>query len=463
MIQRRSTLLLVAAVICLLSGCTLIKGTLQLPDMIIEALLPFSRRQQPPDAVEVQSLVIRFADHYIQGVTRSMQYIKRDGKPIEPRELTRRRIQYTNDVLAIATGSNAYANLIDMVVLVTLTRLRVEGYWARQGNDPSLERIMQVFVDADRQIWRISGSMLTAEQQSELRSSLQNWKKKNPKLRLAPDLSDLDFVAEIRDFNQSRRSSSQTSVFNLLMIDPLAGLDPAAKELAETRMMAERALFLSRHLPELIRWETEFLTMNTLDNPEIKKLLSDTTQMAESANRFSEATAKLPDVIAAERAQLVATLKSERQGLTALATESKHALAAGKQMADSANATLKSFQVVVAQLQSQPSDPKSEPFRIADYITAASELTRTSERLVTLLEAFNETIAPANIDHLTSRADALGRQFEAQSRSVVDYAFRKTLIAGALLCAMVLSALLIYQFLAAGLHRWLIRQAGPRA
>ena len=93
----------------LLSGCTLVKGTLQLPDMIIEALMPFSRRQQPPEAVEVQSSVIRFADHYIQGVTRSMQYMKRDGKPIERRELTRRRIQYTNDVLAIATAGAASA------------------------------------------------------------------------------------------------------------------------------------------------------------------------------------------------------------------------------------------------------------------------------------------------------------------------------------------------------------------
>lgn len=458
---RRSRLLVTAIAILLLPGCTLVKGTLQIPDMIIDALLPFSRRQQPPDAVEVQSLVIRFADHYLQGVTRSMQYIKRDGKRIEPRELTRRRIQYTNDVLAIATGSNPYANLIDMVVLVTLTRLRVEGYWARQGNDPSLERIMQVFTDGDRQIWRISGSMLTPDQQSELRTSLLNWKAKNPKLRLAPDMSDLDFVAEIRDFNQARRSSNQASVFNLLMIDPLSGLDPAAKELAETRMMAERAMFLSRHMPELIRWETEFLTMNTLDNPEIKKLLSDTTQMAESANRFSEATAKLPDVIAAERAQLITTLKTERQGLTTLATESKNALAAGKQMADSANATLRSFQAVVAQLQSKPSDPNSEPFRIGDYVTAASELTRTSERLIALLGAFNDTIAPDNIQHVSNRVDELSRQVEARSRAVVDYAFRKTLIAGALLCVMVLTAVLLYQMLAAGLLHRLVGTTKP--
>lgn len=440
------------------SGCTLVKGTLQLPDLMIQALLPFSNRDKPPDAVEVQSLVIRFSDHYLEAVTRNMRYLKRDGKPIEPRELTRRRIQYTNDVLAIATGSNAFANLLDLVVLVTLTRMRVEGYWQAQPNDASRDRILKVFKEADSQVWRISASILTPDQQLELRTSLANWLKKNPKLRLAPDMSDLDFVAAIRDFSQSRRSAAPASVFNLLMIDPLSGLDPAAKELAETRLMAERAIFLSRHLPELIRWETEYLTMNTLDNPEIQKLLNDTTHLAESANRFSQVTEKLPEVIASERAQLVATLKSERQGLTALAAESRSALTAGKQMADAANASLKSFQAVVSQLQAQPSDPRSEPFRIGDYIAAAAEISKTSERLVELLGAFNQTLAPDHMEQLSARADALSRQVESRSRAVVDYAYRKALMAGALLCALVLATALLYQLLAAALKRALTRR-----
>jgi hypothetical protein len=252
-----------------ISGCTLIKGTLQLPDLAIQALLPFTQRQAPPDPVEVQSKVIRFSVQYLEAVTRSMRLLQRDGEPIGRRELTRRRIQYSNEVLAIAAGSNAFANLLDMVVLVTLTRMRVENYWKLQARNVELEPILKVFSAAESEIWRISATVLRPEQQLELRAALSDWLKKNPKLRFTPDMADLDFVSEIRDFSRVRTSSAPASVFNLLMIDPLSGLDPAAKELAETRLMAERALFLSRHLPELIRWETEYFTLNTVAIPEV--------------------------------------------------------------------------------------------------------------------------------------------------------------------------------------------------
>ncbi len=40
--------------------------------------------------------------------------------------------------------------------------------------------------------------------------------------------------------NRGSRSGITSSVFNLLAIDPLAGLDPATRELANTRLFAER-------------------------------------------------------------------------------------------------------------------------------------------------------------------------------------------------------------------------------
>lgn len=459
--KRTPAILLIGVMLPLGSGCTLIKGALQLPDMAVQALLPFTQPRDIPDPVEVQAKVIRFSDHFLEAVTRNMRFLQRDGKPLNRRDLTRRRIQYTNNVLAIATGANAFANLLDMVTLVTLTRMRVENYWQQQGRDLKLEPILKVFTEADKEIWRISSTVLAPQQQTELRATLSNWLKRNPKLRLTPDVSELDFVAEIQQFSRARTSAAPASVFNLLMIDPLSGLDPAAKELAETRLMAERALFLSRHLPELIRWETEYLAMNTLDLPEMNKLLADASELSQSAARFSQVSEKLPALISAEREQLVAVLKAERQGLTTLASESKEALTAGKQMADSANGTLKSFQAVLSQLDARPSDPNAEPFRIRDYATAATQISQTAEQLANLLGLFNQTIGPDNIETLFSRVDHLSRQVEARGRGVVDYAYRKALIGSALICAMALSAVFAYQLLSARLHRAALRRGRP--
>lgn len=443
-----------------LGGCTLVKGTLQLPDLALQALLPFVRKP-PSDPVEVQSKVIRFADQYLEAVTRNMRLLQRDGKPIGKRELTRRRIQYTNEVLAIATGANAYANLLDMIVLVTLTRMRVDNYWKDQSKNQDIQPVLKAFRESEAEVWRISATVLAPDQQAELRSALTDWLGKNPKLRFTPDMADLDFVSEIRTFSRSRSSSAPASVFSLLMIDPLSGLDPAAKELAETRLMAERALFLSRHLPELIRWETEYFTLNTMEVPEISKLLADTSKMSESAERVSQLSQKLPELISTERAQLVDTLKSERQGLTVLAAESRQALTAGKQMADSANATLQSFQAVMAQLNARPSDPNAEPFRIAEYTAAAAQISQTSDRLVELLGLFNQTLGAANAQTLTDRLDVVTRQAETRGRDLVDYAYRKILIAAALIGAMALAFALAYQLLSGGLRRLFQRRRRP--
>jgi hypothetical protein len=455
---RPSAILLGFATLGLLGGCTLIKGALQLPDLAIQALLPFTQRQRPPDPVEVQSKVIRFADHFLEAATRNMRLLQRDGQPLERREITRRRIQYTNDVLAIATGSNAFANLLDMVVMVVLTRMRVESYWAEQSRNVTLEPILKAFREAEGEIWRISSTVLEPGQQAELRAALSGWLQRNPKLRFTPDMADLDFVAEIRQFSRNRSSTASASVFRLLMIDPLSGLDPAAKELAETRLMAERALFLSRHLPALIRWQAEYLTMNTMAVPEIAKLLSDTSKLSESADRFSQVSQKLPELISSEREQLVMTLKSERQGLTALAAESKQALTAGKQMADSANATLKSFQALMAQLAAKPSDPNAEPFRIGDYTAAAAQISQTSERIADLLGLFNQTVGPDNVENLSTRMETVTRRAETSSKEIVDYVYRKILVGSALICAMVLSAALCYQLFSACLREVLRRR-----
>lgn len=427
-----------------LGGCTLVKGTLQLPDLALQALWPFSR-QQRADPVEVQSKVIRFSDQYLEAVTRNMRALQRDGKPIGQRELTRRRIQYTNEVLAIATGSNAYANLLDMVVLVTLTRMRVDNYWRLQAGRADFGPIRKIFTESEAEIWRLSATVLAPLQQAELRVALTDWLNRNPKLRFTPDMADLDFVSEIRKFSRNRGSSAPASVFSLLMIDPLSGLDPAAKELAETRLLAERALFLSRHLPELIRWESEYFTLNTMDLPEIGTLLGAASKLSESAEHVGQLAQQMPEFLGSEREQLIATLKSERQGLTVLAAESRQALTAGKQMAESAQAALQSFRSVLAELNTSPRDPNAEPFRIADYTAAAAQMAQTSDRLAELLGLFNRTIATDNAQILADRVALVTREAATRGRDLVDYAYRKLLIASALIGAMTLGFALAYQ------------------
>jgi len=192
-------------------------------------------------------------------------------------------------------------------------------------------------------------------------------------------------------------------------------------------------LFLARHMPELIRWETELLVIQTAEMPQMERLLANTTQLSESADRFSQTAEGLPDFISAERQQIVQALNAQLPGLTSLAAQTEKALDAGKLMSNGTTATLKSFQDVLRQLQSSPSNPNAEPFRINDYTAAAAQINATAQDLVKLLQTFEQTLAPGKLDGLSTRLDALTRQAQAGGKELVDYTFRQTLFLGLIL------------------------------
>ena len=61
-------------------------------------------------------------------------------------------------------------------------------------------------------------------------------------------------------------------------------------------------------MPALIRWQTELLVIQTAEMPQMEKLLANTTQLSESADRFSQIAERLPGLISAERQQIVQSL-----------------------------------------------------------------------------------------------------------------------------------------------------------
>jgi hypothetical protein len=431
------------------SGCSLLKNTLELPEKSIRSLLSLNQGNDAPDPVELQSQLLRFADYYLDAINLTSRRLEQeDGAPAERRNQLRRRIAITNDVLAIVTGANTYANLMDMVILVSLNRMNVEHFWIPRRYGDSAQPLLLASQKAENEIWRIAAATLKPEQIKELRTAIQSWHNQHPDARSPRDVGSLGFASEVARMNRGSQSGITSSVFNLLAIDPLAGLDPATRELANTRLFAERGMFLARHMPTLIRWETELLTIQTAEMPQIEKLLANTAQLSESANRFSLTAEQLPGLISTEREQIVQALDAQRPGLISLAAQTEKALTAGNQMSNASTATLKSFQDVLRQLQASPSNPNAEPFRINDYTAAAAQINATAQDLVKLLQAFDQTLAPDKFDGLSTRLEALTRQTQASGKELVDYTFRQTLFLGLILigsaCAMVLASAVVF-------------------
>jgi hypothetical protein len=437
---------LLFALTSILSGCNLIKQTLELPEKGIRSLLSLDRENGEPDPVELQSQLLRFSDNSINALILAAGRLQRkDDKAAQRRSILLRRINTTKDIVAIATGANAYANLLDMVIFATLNRMNVEDYWMpRKIFGDSVKPYLQASQGVEKEIWRIAGTVLKNEQISELRAAIEAWHKLHPNTRSPRDLGSMGFATEIAQMNRSQQPGITASVFNLLALDPLAGLDPATRELANTRLFAERGLFLARYLPTLIRWETELLVIQTTETPQLEQLLANADQLSASADRFSRTAERLPGFLSDERRQIVNALSAQQPGLTELAAQSEQTLEAGKALSDASTVTLKSFQDVVRQLQATPPRADAEPFRINDYTAAAAQFTVTAQDLVRLLDTLNQTLAPDKLDALSARMDSWIRQ----TRALVDYTVRQALFLGLILlgsvCGMVLAAVVAY-------------------
>jgi hypothetical protein len=305
-----------------MSGCNLLKNTLELPEKGISSMFSLSQENEAPDPVELQSQLLRFADNSIETLNLAIGQLQgEDDKAARRRTLLQRRITTTNDILAIATGANTYANLLDMVIFASLNRMNVEDYWMPTFYGKSVKPYLIASQEVEKGIWQIASTKLKQEQLSELRTAIKTWHEQHPNVRSPRDLGSFGFASEVAEINRSSRPGITSSVFNLLVIDPLAGLDPATRELANTRLFAERGLFLARHMPTLIRWETELLAIHTAEMPEMEKLLANTTQLSESADRFSQTAERLPGLISTERQQVVQALDVHQPGLISLAVQ----------------------------------------------------------------------------------------------------------------------------------------------
>ena len=91
--------------------------------------------------------------------------------------------------------------------------------------------------NGETEIWRLVGTVLTPEQQAELRRSIDLWHSQNPLPESVLAVSSLGIASQLAEASKDN-AVEPGSVFSLLKVDPLSGLDPAVREIAQTRMFA---------------------------------------------------------------------------------------------------------------------------------------------------------------------------------------------------------------------------------
>ena len=288
--------------------------------------------------------------------------------------------------------------------------------------------------------------MLTPAQQTELRRTIETWRRQNPQPESIVSARAVGFASQIAKSGKGDASKPE-GLLSLLTLDPLSSLDPAVREVAQTRLFAERALFVTQKMPMLLRWQIELLSVNAVQLPAVQQLVSNSTQIAASVERFAGVAEQLPGQVSAERAEILKALQAQEKEVASLLTN-------GTQMSDSLNTTLTTFDALMKRFgvgetnntsPPPPTTTNAEPFRIQDYTATAAQLELTARQLTELLVTLDRTIGSTNLAQLSAQVAPVVQQAQASGKEVVDYAFWK----GILIVVIALLAALIYRFVTA--------------
>ncbi|MEI9962676.1 MAG: hypothetical protein WDM76_16635 [Limisphaerales bacterium] len=134
---------------------------------------------------------MRFADVYTVQVAEVADNFNAKVKTPEARIAALRwKLGQATSAYIDASGPNPYLNALDMLVLVTLSRMVVEDYgFSTFGEEvlPVLEKHRQLETNA----WSLAAGILKPAQQQELRDLIQEWRQKNPHQR---SVGQFDFM-----------------------------------------------------------------------------------------------------------------------------------------------------------------------------------------------------------------------------------------------------------------------------
>ncbi|MBV8213222.1 MAG: hypothetical protein JOZ08_08350 [Verrucomicrobia bacterium] len=390
--------------------------------------------------VEVQDSLLRFADEYSMRMVGGVDDLRRGAGALSPAEVLRLKIAIDGEIWSIASGPNAVADLIDMTVFVTVMRMTLEDYWQPKVFGKSALPMLAYSRSAEADIWKLAGKVLKPEQQTDLLQSIAAWHHQNPLGKSLVALRSLDFASRVEALGQNE-VRKPGSVFSLLNIDPLAGMEPAVREVAQTRMFGERVLFVTQKMPTLLRWETELLSVNAVEMPAVQQLISNSTQLSVSVERFAFVAEKLPGQLSNEREEIVKALQTQEKDIASLMEQ-------GTQFSTSLNTTLTTFDALmkrfgVGEPKSEEPPPNATPFRIQDYTESAAQIEATAGRLTEFMGMLDRTMSSSKLDQFSAQVGEVVQQAQAGGKEVVDYAFSKAI----LLVVAVLVAALIYRFL----------------
>jgi len=375
---------------------------------------------------DLQADLMSYADRYASIVAQAID----DVRELEPPPEVRRRV--TADLVysaaaayTVAADSNPQVALLDMVVLGTLGRMVFEEHWRpRYGAfvDPVVTALNKLELD----IWNIADAILSGEQQAELRERIEMFRTDNPELTTFSHLRFADFPSKRQ--SSTLKQGSGGGIFK--------SVGQITEQVEQTRMLAERGVYLSTRLPLLSGFFADIWLSELSVNPAVEGVLGDVRTFAGVSERLAAAVEQLPaqvteerneairqvavevaalqvetvdhvfESFAAERENTIQQLVAEEPRLTGVLSELRQTLEAGDELTGSVGELLDKLELGSAGEGAPAAVPEEPPvpFDIDDYRKALVEAGATVRDLDNLVGSAHRLLDSSAVQQMAPQS-----------------------------------------------------------
>jgi len=405
-----------------LTGCSALKIPKPAKQATVTPVQLTTTPGGPVTPVVLQAEVLRAADTYVAMVSEACDDISAKTTNTAVRVAALRwKLDQATAAFNDATGDNPSVNALDLLVLVTMARNVVQDFGVQTYGEAALP-LLNTQCELETNAWIMARSILQPSQEKELKNLIQEWRRKNPNQRDIGPIRFREFAAALgRTPKQS--SITPTSIFSLLYIDPLAGLDPTTAAIEGIRELGERAMYYSQRVPMLLNWQTQLLVLQLAEQPAPQQMLNDANQLAAAASAFAQTSRQLPQVINDQRQaaiqQILDGLIAQENKTRGLVTDTRLTLNSAATAASNINNALLSLTAFVqfvspTNTTATPPDTNSPPFNILDYGTVAAQIGNTASNLTVLLNTASQS---------TPQMEKLSQQFTDKADRMLQHAF----------------------------------------
>jgi hypothetical protein len=381
---------------------------------------------------------MRFADRYAGRIINAL--LDFQGSPEDRVRAQTWKLQQVQAAYTIASGPDPMSNALDMVVLASLSRMVVDDWSVTERYGDRVRPLQEAHRELERQAWGLAEGVLTEAQTAQLHDIVSRWRRENPQFRSVAyirfgDLAKLTGAGE----KAAEGPSKEHSLFSVLGLDPLANLDPAVREIAQTRQLAERSIYYFQHVPNLLDLQAERFTDQFAAMPETRSLLASVNRISLVGDASERMVQSLPEMVDREReallSQLMQGLDKRSAEISAVSGDLRSTLVAGTETANALHATLETADRLTARYAK--TDETSGPrFDIREYTQAASEVAAAAHELSALTERA-DTLLPAMRQATDEMADRI--------KQIQDRLFLELLLLVVAAIAASLLAALVYR------------------